>query len=254
MPAIIIEDESTWPNELIECLERNYNVFHGWEARRADLPSNFVDGPMYDLAYEDLRDTLNQFSVKGYHCTRLTDIEMAEISGNGMSLQDGETLTARISRVLTDGLITEAVASRLSNEHQANEEYRAKMLWFCFFPPHIADESGIERFFRSWGGEALYNSHEDDEETGVSLSRIGTPCLIEVDVPIMSLSSHCSITSIISRVFVKNRGLETPEECESEGYAVVAIPKENIKRIIRFPSEDFIALTKCDQWDEPIVV
>ncbi len=48
----------------------------------------------------------------------------------------------------------------------------------------LRSEGAVGRLFRSWGGEALYNSHEDDLETGPLLRRIGTPCIWIVVLPI----------------------------------------------------------------------
>jgi hypothetical protein len=60
-----------------------------------------------------------------------------------------------------DGLINWAAATAFASKNQAGDLNRAGKIWFCFFPPHHAGQRGIERFFRYWGGEALYNSHQD---------------------------------------------------------------------------------------------
>jgi hypothetical protein len=57
-----------------------------------------------------------------------------------------------------------SILERQKSENQSDEKYRKNMIWFCFFLPKIAGEHGIMRFFRSWGGEALYNSHEKDDD------------------------------------------------------------------------------------------
>jgi hypothetical protein len=96
-------------------------------------------------------------------------------------------LTERIGRLRESGMIEEAIAERLATENRADSANRAGKIWFCFFPPHHAGESGIEALLRHWGGEALYNSHDNDPITGPILRALGTPCLVEADVPIASL-------------------------------------------------------------------
>ncbi len=126
------------------------------------------------------------------------------------------------------------------------------MIWFCFFPPKLAGQRGSERLFRSWGGEALYSSHEDDPTTGPILRSIGVPCLIEADVPITSLEVHSFLDVKIIRQFLVNRGLETQEPVHHEDRAKHPIPAYNIRRVIRFSDQVFSTLTNCDQWTPPL--
>ncbi len=138
------------------------------------------------------------------------------------------------------------------NNNQANDANRAGTIWFCFFPPRIAGQWGIERFFKSWGGEALYNSHEDNPITGPILTKIGVPCIIEALVPIESLPRHSWLeTKLILRFFI-SRGFETREDLDHEDRSENPIPAENIIRIIRFPDADFISLTGCSKWKPPL--
>jgi hypothetical protein len=101
---------------------------------------------------------------------------------------------------------------------------------------------------RYWGGEALYNSHDRDPVTGSVLARVGTPCLIEADVPIASMKGPSFLDMKVARQFLMRRGLQSSEPVEHEDRAVEAIPAQNIKRIIRYPERDFIELTRCDRW------
>ncbi len=42
----------------------------------------------------------------------------------------------------------------------------------------LQDESRVIRFFISWGGESIYNNHENDSLMGKELRRIGMPCIV----------------------------------------------------------------------------
>ena len=208
----------------------------------------------YDSAIYGLEAMLRQYALVGWHCTRLTEDEIASIWSDGMHPPDAAMLHRRIDAVVAAGLLQRNHAIRLKAEHQADDPWRAGRVWFCFYPPFRAGEFGIERFFRHWGGEALYNSHEDDVETGGALAAIGRPCIIEVLVPIASLGDQGFLPIKIARRYLTTRGYETIEPLDHEGASTCPLPAVNIRTIISFPSPEFIALTGCDGWREPIAV
>ena len=84
----------------------------------------------------------------------------------------------RIEALVKDKLIAPDIAERLKSKNQADKNYRARKVWFCFFPPRNAGEHGIKRFFRHWGGEALYVCHENDPLTSHAISCIGLPRIV----------------------------------------------------------------------------
>jgi hypothetical protein len=153
-----------------------------------------------------------------------------------------------VQQLVAKGHVTAAIADKLLARNQADERYRAGMVWFCFFRPGIAGESGIGSFFRFWGGEALYNSHDGQPETGDALERIGIPCLVEAEVPIASLEPHCGLDFKIIRRYLIHRGFETQEPVNHEDRIKKELPAACIRRIIRYPDPDFLSLTGCDKW------
>lgn len=150
------------------------------------------------------------------------------------------------------GIIESKIADRLCTENLGTEQFRVGRIWFCFFPPLRGGQSGIERFFRFWGGEALYGLHEIDPETGPILRRVGVPCVIEADVPVVALRKHSFLPMKIARKFPIERGFETGEPTEHEDPALAPIPAANIRRIIRYPDQEFCALTGCLTWKTPL--
>lgn len=250
--TITLHSHITWPQDLIEFLEEHHDLFVSWELKDTKAKVREISPHEYDEAIYALREVLKPYDLHGLHCTKLTKDEINQIRTHGMSLQNSHTLSNRIDNLVQAKIISKPIADRLKTENQADEEYRAKMLWFCFFEPHLAGEDGIERFFRSWGGEALYNSHEDDPETGAILKTIGIPCVIEASVPISAEGEHSYLATKIYRNFLKTKGFDIRECCDHEGYATSNIPKENILNIIEFPSTKFKEITKCDEWEEPL--
>lgn len=214
---------------------------------RAD-PAN-----VYDEAINGLEQLLQPYTLEfGFHCTRLTDAEADTIRREGMKLQNAASLRARIQSLVSSRLIDEETAHAFSNSNSADESNRAGMTWFCFFPPHRAGQGGIERFFRYWGGEALYLWHQRDSARRAVLERIGTPSIVIADLPIRHLNNSFLSTKIVLRYF-QNRGFDTREDLDHEGYTTSPVPPDAIHRIVRFPEPDFIRLTQCDTWQPGLI-
>jgi len=154
-----LDKESTWPTDVLAYLDRNHALFLGWEDRRGGSGPR-TPAAEFDRALDGLRAVLNNHTLLGYHCARLTSDEIGHISAKGMQLPNGAMLRRRIQAVQASRLIEEADAREFLQKSQAEGPNRANRIWFCFFPPFMAGESGIESLLRYWGGEALYNSHD----------------------------------------------------------------------------------------------
>ncbi|QQC65212.1 hypothetical protein [Paraburkholderia ginsengisoli] len=158
----------------------NHDVLLDWESGIHQYPAS-----AFDRAIIDVGETLTNYSIRGWHCTRLTDTEVASILADGMHLPNLEILRQRINTLVAAGLLSPDVAERLKTRNQADQSSRAGKLWFCFFAPKLAGEHGIGRFFRHWGGEALYNSHEADSVTSPVIRTIGAPRVVAADIPLL---------------------------------------------------------------------
>ena len=120
---MILHDESTWPPEVIACLEKHKDIFLAWEQRHIDqTPHIAVSAAAYDAAMEDLWTVLSNFSLRGYHCTRLTEAEIAHIISHGMTPQNGAVLNRRIDALVSADHVTNEIAARLKTENQADRK------------------------------------------------------------------------------------------------------------------------------------
>jgi hypothetical protein len=207
-----------------------------------------VSGPDYDRALGELRKVLNNYTLHGYHCTRLTREETALIRSGGMQLPNEAVLRQRIESLRDRGLMDAATAADLIADNQAAEKNRAGRIWFCFFPPNLDSETGLSSLLGYWGGEALYNSHDTHAVRGPLLAGIGTPCLVEAEVPISSLRGPSFLDMKVARQFLIWNGLKTRETVLHEDCAIRPLKATSISRVIEFPDPDFIALTGCDSW------
>lgn len=223
-------------------LDRHYDLFLDW----ATGPTLF-DARTYDRALYELFELLRPFAVAGWHATRLTREEVAAILAQGMQLPNPAMLDRRIDAVVGTGDLTPKLAARLKAKNQAQETYRAGRIWFCFYPPREAGEGGIADLLSHWGGEALYNSHDRDPVMGPILRSIGTPCLVEAVVPVDMLEVTGLPFTIVAR-FLNSRGSATRDHVNYEDRVLKPLPASSIRRVIRFPEPDFLALTGCEPW------
>jgi hypothetical protein len=243
--VIDFNDERTWPAD-VNYLEQNHDLFLAWENGTGS-----VDGQQYDKALRGLRAVLNGHHLHGYHCTRLTRAEIRNIISDGMQLPNAAMLRTRVQALQDAGLIVPLIAKRLAEENQADESNRANRIWFCFFPPHIAGRRGIGSLLGLWGGEALYNTHECDPETGPVLAGVGVPCLVEADIAISGLRGLFLDVKAAGQ-FLVWRGFQSSERWEHEDCTMCDVPAANIRRVVEFPESDFLALTGCKTWKPPL--
>ena len=238
---------SSWPCDLEGYLAKHHDFFLDWETGRER-----ATGAQYDEFTRGLVGLLRHCAAVGWHCTRLTEDEISGIRSAGMQPMSAAMLERRLDTVAADDLLSSTVAARLKAMHQARDQGRTGRIWFCFYPPRLAGEEDIERFFRHWGGEALYNFHEDDPVTSAALRTIGVPCVVEALVPLTGLSNIGSLADKIARRYLIARGHRTVEAVNHEGPITVPLDAANIREIWRFPSPEFCRVTGCDGWRRPI--
>jgi hypothetical protein len=248
-PIIIdFETPATWPAELRAVLDADHELFLGW----TEGGSTRISAQSYDQAIYRLMDALQPYALIGWHCARLTEQEIATIISRGMGLPDAAMLSRRIDAVVTAGLLSSGVGDKFKAKNQADEPFRAGRIWFCFFPPYRAGESGIRDLVGFWGGEALYNSHDRDPETSAALRSIGTPAIVEAVVPIALLRPGAGLAFKVVRRYLIGRGYRTSEPCDHEDPIVQPLPARFIRRVIKFPEPDFLQLTACESSSKPL--
>ena len=258
--------EETWPKDLLDFLDEQSSTLRGYEDHENQTLEKYLspdnelsmsmmpENPFFEereKIVEKINILLMPEHLVGWHCTKLTHSEIHKIKSSGMCLPTLKFLEERIFNLINEGIISLEVGEKLKTNNWANDANRKEMIWFCFFPPRMAGQSGIENFFRYWGGEALYRLHQDNSETGPVLMNIGIPCLIEAQVPISSLALNF-FAEKIARHYLVRRGLKPSEGTKHEDRSLLPIAAENILRIIEFGHEDFVSLTGCNKWHPPL--
>lgn len=237
----------TWPAAIQGFLGEHYDLFLDW----SDGPKRF-SASTYDAAIYRLASLLEPYALVGWHCTRLTDAEIHSILSGGMQPPNESILRARINAVLAAGLISPETAAALLGKHQAAEPSRRGRIWWCFYPPRESGQGGIGALLGTWGGEALYNSHDHDAAMGPILRSIGTPCLIEAAIPMSLLDRGISPTFTVVAHYLKHRAHPIRDRLEFEDNIKAPLPSANIRRIIVHPEPAFLELTGCETWHKPL--
>jgi hypothetical protein len=238
---------AAWPPELRDYLGAHSDLFVKWESAPGDVQADTYDAAIYGLV-----KVLQPYAMVGWHCTRLTEAEIAHVLRSGIQMPDGTMLRRRIEGLVQTGVMTKDIALQLVLRNQADDKNRAGMIWFCFFSPRLAGESGVGRFFRHWGGEALYNSHESNPVTSQVLRCIGTPCLVEAEVPIASFARHEGFAFKIVQSCLMNHSFPNSESIVHEDRIRLPLQADCVRRVIRFSEPDFSDLTGCADWRRPL--
>lgn len=236
-----------WPEPLRAFLAEHHDLFLDW----ATGPVRF-SAAMYDRAIYRLVELLQPYSLLAWHCTRLTDQEAAAIVATGMQPPNESVLHVRIDALVLAGTIDAETAEQWKARNQASETYRQGRVWWCFYPPRESGEGGIASLLGTWGGEALYNSHDADPVMGPLLRSIGTPCLVEADIPLALLRGSATAAFSVVAHHLSASGHPARDHLAFEDRITGDLSARHVRRILRYPEPDFIALTGCDTWHRPI--
>ncbi|TRO89473.1 hypothetical protein FKB34_14540 [Glycocaulis profundi] len=236
-----------WPDKLSDFLLDHCELFADWSA----VP-NIFSATSYDRAIYQLVELLQPYSLRAWHCTRLTDREIKAILSDGMQPPNERILHSRIDALQSEGVISGEVAALLKARNQANEEYRRGRIHWCFYPPRDSGESGIASLLGTWGGEALYNSHDFDPVIGPLLRSIGTPCIVEADIPIALLGANSGAVFSVVANFLADYGYLAQDYLRFEDSISSELDVCFVRRVVCHPDPEFITLSACDTWYRPI--
>ncbi len=229
---IDFEDDATWP----ECLKAALDKCRG--AFAAEQQADEI------LAHEMLL---------GFHCTRLLPYEATEVLEGGLCPPSPTFLAQRISRARDAGYLSADICARLLAENQAADANRMGAICFVSMRSYLMEESKVCRFFESWGGEALYNSHEDDPGTGPTLRCLGEPYIVTASRPVNKLEEfqYGLARYFANRLFNSTtRGVA----CKPELYETRVrgpVPSEGVVKLVSFKDPTFESMTHChtERWN-----
>ena len=260
-----IEDINSWPPEFQklaiqnkalvishheECL-RIYRFYEDDDYLRKNPPKN-----RYKQSYRALVDQLEALLAPhrliAYHCSRLTREEIVIIKQDGLRILTADLVNKKLDRSLSHGYLTKAEYECIKNSPHLFEslhnqlDSRTGMIHFCASRTTLRDDHAVFRFFRCWGGEALYRGHEQDSHV---IGRIGMPCIVVCAIPFTRISQGFRE---LSEHFL--RYLVSDELGLTDFYLTVDIRiEENLRSseildIIEYSDPRFEELTTVSSW------
>jgi hypothetical protein len=265
MQLIDADDENTWPKALLRGLEADREAIATFQRERARIDRAAEEDVMlrvcrpanpnqnaWDAALALGEHATASGHLLGFHATRLVEHEIEEIRQQGLQLLSVELLCRRVEALTTAGAITDQQARRLLGYNQAAEDNRSGRTAFFFTRAQLKDHAGLDHLCRSWGGEALYNYHEDDPETGPLLRSIGIPSIVAAAVRVADIEPHFDIGQRLVNIWCVQRGIVTELPLDFGGVVRTHTPAASILRIIGISDPEFLALTAHDRWRNPL--
>jgi hypothetical protein len=236
-----LDHPSTWPHPLLAALAEYEQTFRAWEL---DLPEK--SHQTFEPAMTALGQALQPYAIRGWHCTRLTPREAREVETNGLDILGDHLIKTRISALVHSNEMDADVAEKILTTNLGTTPTREGRAWFCFQAPWQMGKSGIMPPLQIWGGEAIYANHEGDPIVGTILRRLGTPILVEADIPVSYLPSPDRIATAVSQTYLKHKGCWGVKPGRLQHFATKRISPPLLRRLIRFPDPEFALLTGCD--------
>ena len=202
-----IEDIESWPPEFrkLTIQSRTLVISHHEERLRIE---RFYEGDdylrkkppknRYKQACRALVDQLEALLVPqriiAYHCSRLTKEEIVNIKQEGLHILTADLVNKKLDGCLSHGYLKQAEYEHIRNSPHLFEslhnqlDSRTGMIHFCASRTTLMNSHAVYRFFRSWGGEALYWGHEQDSGLGHVISQMGVPCIVVSAIPFMRIN------------------------------------------------------------------
>lgn len=270
LAVIRVDDERTWPLEVLALLNEKFSVLREHQRERDEAqklllipylerprPRPYQHHDEWCDVEKQIKRILSSASLVGYHCTRLCPDEIEAIKSVGLQVTGKELVQERIDRRERAGDISSELAETLMNGHLAESTacdgrgQRKGLVFFVFTENCLREEAGLFRFFSLWGGEMIYWDHADDPMVAGTLGRLGTSCIVEASVPINGLNCFPSIEERLIFKFLETRGVHISHGPDFEGFIESNVPSERILRVIDRSDPEFARLTQCDDWSEP---
>lgn len=147
-------------------------------------PAQNVHGPAFSALKDETAKLMTDRTIRAWHFTRLADHEVAAVRERGLQPMTLALIAERLAAARLAGLLDGELAAQLyaaSPYHHQIEGSRENRIWLTA-QPYPLDDSSVEELLDRWGGESLSFVHREGE-TLERLKQIGTPCVIEVALP-----------------------------------------------------------------------
>ena len=183
---ICLDSSDALPRELSKRLENYRQIFKTEQCLESVLRRHEVR-----KIADDLETYLKQQRIRGYHCTKEPYPDYFKKHGlrtTNVWAHQAEFLKNFGDRFSAREIVTIQTAWTNYFEHEGQRKLRDGNVWVCLSRTLIND-SGTKNFIRYFGGEAIFWPLMEMPSILAKLAKIGTPVIVEVDLPGGSLNS-----------------------------------------------------------------
>ena len=188
MGVVDVDDESTWPEQLVKWVDEWAEIRRGTTNYTEDLKI-FEDETVLSL--------LAGHTIRAYHCTRLLDHERETVREQGLRRLDAALVMERIRRAHEVGAITDAERAAFETGHQfaltsprwkQRVEYTQNQVCLVLSRVILDDAHGVDPLLSTWGGEAIY--FPLDKKHGERLRSMGRPSIVVANLDLSVPGDH----------------------------------------------------------------
>lgn len=180
--TVRLDQPSTLPVALQERVATLRPIF-----KRHQWMDNVIETGVGSAVAAELESWLSGQRISGYHCTKEPRPGYyAEKGLRVLNLRDhiDEFLQAHAARMRSQ--LLKGFQDHYAWWTKSDKGHREGMIWFCM-SWHLVVNDGTDRFFKYFGGEALYWPFDDRTEDGQQylrfLESIGRGVVVEVAIP-----------------------------------------------------------------------
>ncbi|MDV3251118.1 hypothetical protein DevBK_07245 [Devosia sp. BK] len=209
--------------------------------RLASRPSNPYATEFLSFV-EGLGRWMESRSIRAFHCTRMTNEEVKSLLKSGIELSTPETLRRRLDALVDAGHLSADKADVAFDDSpfQGDQlEFRSGIFWLTSHPL-VPYEGGTEDLLGRWGGEVA-SFWTEDNELIETLSRIGTPRILEIAVPLHATHHSYAAANTVVRTFARSRGA-LPDKGAFDLYTEQPLPATAVLAVHSEGDADFIAM------------
>lgn len=261
--SIDIEDQDTWPVEVLAELDTHFDVLH--KNALAEMHINKLceidahyqrnrPDPIHAPYRSDVLGRLNAWlqphCVTGYHCTRLADFEIEDVRLSGLNTLDLDFALNRIARLENLGMMPAAIAEKLRAKNAISNRHGDRLAQVCFMlsTRSLKSEENTVGLLSHWGGESLYWAYEHDPEVSAVLRSVGTPCIVQVHIPVPMLETYDSAEEMLLSEFLASRDAAFANAHPQVGRIRSPLAPERINAIHRLGKPEFESMTEHEKW------
>lgn len=216
--SFILDDKSTRPISVKEIIKKNLSLFKNYLKVESKIDQMAIENVDYRTGrpnneyslerlavLEKIETEIKKHRIMWFHCTRLIDMEIENISKNWLKPLDKEFTKNRIKTIFNKKLISKEAYNVILENNESNNKYREGNICFFHSLKQLKDELWLHRLLRSRWGEAIYCNHESNQKIFGELRQIGKPCIIIAFIDYKYLKLYRPISETMIKNLINKR-------------------------------------------------